>query len=101
MADRGPLIPWPDPPPGSKPSPATRAWIVLRTLRARGWLRPRRLGCLFLIFVMLFLLTLWALGSAVNGITAAFRNDPPPVAGSPFDPVSPTSRPSSRNPTSE
>lgn len=95
MADRGSVVPWPDPPPGPKPSPGTRAWAVLRRLRAGGWLRPRRIGCLLVVLVILLITALWVLGSAVNGITAMFRNDPDPVAGSPFDTVTPTSPPSS------
>ncbi len=89
------MVPWPDPPPGSKPSPGTRAWGVVRALHRGGWLRPRRIGCLLVVLVILLVTALWALGSAVNGITAMFRNDPDPVAGSPFDTVTPTSPPSS------
>ncbi|MGH3914741.1 MAG: transporter substrate-binding domain-containing protein [Pseudonocardiaceae bacterium] len=80
--------PWPDPPPGPSPSRGTRLWTVLHTLHARGWLRPRRIGCLLLILVILLFALLWAVSSVVNGITAMFR--PPPVAGSPFDKVTPT-----------
>lgn len=98
MADRGSLRPWPDLPPGQKALPGTRAWSMLRTLRARGWLRPRRLGCLFLVLLLLLFLVLWLLGSAVNGISEAFRNDPPPVAGSPFDTVAPSRPPTSAPP---
>lgn len=94
MADRG-LVPWPDPPPGPKPSPGTRAWAVLRRLRAGGWLRPRRIGCLLVVFVILLITALWVFASAVNGITAMFRNDPDPVQGGPWPSVTPTSPPSS------
>lgn len=98
MADRGPLAPWPDPPPGWKASPGARAWAVLRRLHAGGWLRPRRVGCLLLVLLTLLFSALWVLGSAVNQVTAVFRNDPDPVAGSPFDTVTPTNPPSSQNP---
>ncbi|MGH3660045.1 MAG: transporter substrate-binding domain-containing protein, partial [Micromonosporaceae bacterium] len=83
----------------SKPSPGTRAWAVLRRLRAGGWLRPRRIGCLLVVLVILLITALWVLGSAVNGITAMFRNDPDPVAGSPFDTV--TTSPPSSGPTAD
>lgn len=92
---------WPDPPPGPKPSPGTRVWTVLRALRAGGWLRPRRIGCLFGILVILLYAALWALSSAVNGITAMFSNDPGPVAGSPFDRVPPTNPPSTGAPDAD
>ncbi|MGH3907258.1 MAG: transporter substrate-binding domain-containing protein [Pseudonocardiaceae bacterium] len=50
---------------------------------------------MLVLLVALLITALWVLGSAVNGITAMFRNDPDPVAGSPFDTVTPTSPPSS------
>ncbi|MGH4024936.1 MAG: transporter substrate-binding domain-containing protein [Pseudonocardiaceae bacterium] len=94
MADRGSLTPWPDPPPASKASPGTRAWTVLRRLRDSGWLRPRRIGCLLVLLLILFMITLWVVGSAVNGIAAVFRNDPDPIRGGPFPTATPTSTPS-------
>ncbi|HEY2765316.1 MAG TPA: transporter substrate-binding domain-containing protein [Pseudonocardiaceae bacterium] len=101
MADRGSLQPWPDLPPGQKTLRSTRAWTLLRTLRAHGWLRPRRLGCLFLILVLLLFVTLWVLSSAINGITASFRNDPPPITGDPLRPVAPTSLPRTSSPAAD
>lgn len=80
--------PWPDPPPGSKGPRSTRVWTVLRALHAGGWLRPRRIGCLFVVLVLLVFAALWAVGSAVNGVTAMFRPDP--VPGGPFDTVTPS-----------
>ncbi|MGH3942862.1 MAG: transporter substrate-binding domain-containing protein [Pseudonocardiaceae bacterium] len=87
---------WPDPPPKPKASRGTRAWTVLRALHAGGWLRPRRLGCLFLVLVMLLFAALWLVSSAVNGVTAMFRPDP--VPGGPFDTVIPTSPTSTEPP---
>ncbi|HEX2296936.1 MAG TPA: transporter substrate-binding domain-containing protein, partial [Pseudonocardiaceae bacterium] len=81
-----------------KASPGTRAWAVLRKLRAGGWLRPRRIGCLLVLLLILILITLWVVGSAVNGIAAVFRNDPDPVRGGPFPTATPTSAPSSGPP---
>lgn len=83
--------PWPDPPPGPKAPRGTRVWTVLRALRAGGWLRPRRIGCLLVVLVILLYAALWALSSAVSGIAAVFRNDPGPVAGGPFPTATPTS----------
>lgn len=91
--------PWPDPPPTPKAALGTRAWTVLRALRASGWLRPRRIGCLLLIFMILLFAVLWAVGSAIDGITAMFGPDP--VAGSPFDKVAPTRAPGTGPPTVE
>lgn len=79
--------------------PGTRIWTVLRALREGGWLRPRRIGCLLMVAVILLFAALWAVGSAVNGITAMFRPDP--VAGSPFDRVTPTNPPSTGPPTAD
>jgi ABC-type amino acid transport substrate-binding protein len=46
---------------------------------------------------VLLIIALWMVSSAVNGITAAIRNDPDPVAGGPFPTVTPTSTPSSES----
>ncbi|MBA3575744.1 MAG: hypothetical protein H0W37_12480, partial [Pseudonocardiales bacterium] len=43
---------WPDPPPGSRPPPGTRAWQVYRELRRRGVLTVRRLGCAVLVLIV-------------------------------------------------
>lgn len=99
MADRGPLAPWPDPPPGSRLPRSTQVWNVLQNLRRAGWLRPRRIGCLLLVLLVLLFAALWAVGKAVNATTAMFRNDPPPVAGSPFEPVAPPRPAGSGSPT--
>lgn len=101
MADRGSLQPWPELPAGQKTLRSTRAWILLRTLRAHGWLRPRRLGCLFLILVLVLFVTLWVLSSAINGVTASFRNDPPPITGDPLRPVAPASQPRTSSPAGD
>ncbi|MGH8921982.1 MAG: transporter substrate-binding domain-containing protein, partial [Actinomycetes bacterium] len=77
----------------------TRVWAVLRTLHAGGWLRPRRIGCLLLVLAILLFALLWAVGSAVNGVTAMFRPDP--VAGGPFDRVAPTVPASTGPPTAD
>ncbi|MFN2495203.1 MAG: transporter substrate-binding domain-containing protein [Pseudonocardiaceae bacterium] len=89
---------WPEPP-GSKAPPGARSWTVLRRLHAGGWLRPRRIGCLLLVFAALLIAPLWALGSCIQGTAAVFRNEPDPVSGSPFDTVIPTRPPSSGSPT--
>ncbi len=81
-------------PPGLKPSPGSRSRSVLRIMRRRGWLRPRRIGCLVVVLVILVVAALWVLGRAVEGVTDLFRDKPTPVAGSPFDTVAPA-RPTS------
>lgn len=93
MADRGPLAPWPDPPPGWKASPGTRAWAVLRRLHAGGWLRPRRIGCLLLVLLTLLFSALWVIGSTVNQVTAAFG--PEPIRDNPIQPIAPPPAPAS------
>lgn len=89
---------WPEPPPRPPAPLGARAWVVLRRLQAGGWLRPRRIGCLLLVFATLLVLPLWALGSCIQGTAAVFRNDPAPVPGSPFGTVAPTRSPSSGSP---
>jgi ABC-type amino acid transport substrate-binding protein len=64
--------------------------------RRRGWLRPKRIGCLFVVLV---LPAAWLLGSAVNGVADLFSDRPAPVAGSPFDPVAPARPASSGSPS--
>jgi ABC-type amino acid transport substrate-binding protein len=94
MADRGALEPrpgpprWPDPPP--EPSRGSRALAVVRALRDGGWLRPRRIGCLLLVLLVLVWLALWALSSAVNSTIAVLDPPPPPITGNPLAPVAPT-----------
>ncbi|MDQ3760304.1 MAG: transporter substrate-binding domain-containing protein [Actinomycetota bacterium] len=65
-------------------------------MRRRGWLRPRRIGCLLIVLVIA---GLWVLGRAVDAVTALFRDQPVPVAGSPFDTVAPAPPASSGSPT--
>lgn len=48
-------------------------------MRRRGWLRPRRIGCLLVVLVIA---TMWLVGRAVDGINALFA--PPVVAGNPL-----------------
>lgn len=93
MAERGSLTPWPDPPPGWKAAPATRAWALLRRLHTGGWLRPRRIGCLLLVLLVVLFVVLWMIGSAVNQVTAAFG--PEPIRDSPMQPVAPPPAPAS------
>lgn len=83
-----------DSPPEPKPPPEGRSESVLRVLRRRGWLRPRRIGCLLLVLVIG---VLWVLGRVVDGVTDLFR--PAPVAGSPFDTVAPPPPATSGSPT--
>lgn len=78
--DRESQRPWPGPSAGTW-WPAVRG-TVLRWARRR----PGRTGCLLLV---LLIATLWVLGRAVNGITALFTDHPAPVAGRPFDTVTP------------
>jgi ABC-type amino acid transport substrate-binding protein len=68
-------------------------------MRRRGWLRPRRIGCLLVLLLILGIAALWMLGRAVDGITDLFRDHPVPVAGSPFDTVAPARPASSGSPT--
>ena len=98
MAERGSLTPWPDPPPGRTASPGTRAWAVIRRLQAGGWLRPRRIGCLLLVLLVLVFAVLWVVGSTVNQITATFG--PEPIHDNPMQPLAPAPvPPSSGSPT--
>jgi ABC-type amino acid transport substrate-binding protein len=86
----------PEAPPGAEPSRSTWPWAVLGIMRRRGQLRPGRIGCLLVVFVIA---ALWVLGRAVDGVTALFSDHPPPVAGSPFDTVAPARPASSGSPT--
>ncbi|MGH3764405.1 MAG: transporter substrate-binding domain-containing protein [Pseudonocardiaceae bacterium] len=99
MADTAAGRAQPEPSAESKPSTSSRAWSVLRAMRRRGWLRPRRLGCLLLLLLLLWVAALWLLGRVVDGVADQFRAHPAPVAGSPFDPVAPARPASSGSPT--
>jgi ABC-type amino acid transport substrate-binding protein len=90
---------WTESPPKPTPLPGSRFRVVLRVLRQRGWLRPRRIGCLLIALVMLGIAALWVLGRAIDGVTDLFRDKPTPVAGSPFDTVAPARPASSGSPT--
>lgn len=79
--------------------PVPRFRSILYVLRRRGWLRPRRIGCLLVLLLILGIAALWMLGRAVNGITDLVRDHPVPVAGSPFDTVAPARPASSGSPT--
>ena len=94
--DLEPRRPGVDLSPSPKPSPDSRAWSVLHVLRRRGWLRPRRIGCLLVVLVIA---VLWGVGSVVDGVTALFSDHPAPVAGSPFDAVAPPRPATSGSPT--
>jgi ABC-type amino acid transport substrate-binding protein len=78
--------------------PVSRSRSILSVLRRRGWLRPRRIGCLLVLLLILGIAALWALGRAVDGVTDQFRDHPTPVAGSPFDTVAPAQPASSGSP---
>ncbi len=65
-------------------------------MRRRGWLRPKRIGCLLVVLVIA---ALWVLAQIVDGASALFRDDPAPVTGSPFDTVAPALPASSGSPT--
>lgn len=90
--------PWPDPPPGPKGPRGTQVWTVLRTLRSGGWLRPRRIGCLLVVLVLLLYTAWWTLSSTVDGVTAMFSNDPGSITANPLEPVTPTNPPSTGPP---
>jgi ABC-type amino acid transport substrate-binding protein len=77
--------------PTPKQSPGSQVWSMLGIMHSRGWLRPRRIGCLLVVLVIA---VMWLVGRAVEGITAQFNPPPPPVPGSPLDPVAPA-RPAS------
>ncbi|MGH3799898.1 MAG: transporter substrate-binding domain-containing protein [Pseudonocardiaceae bacterium] len=96
MADLDPRRAAQEPPAGPKPSPENRSRSVLHVMLRRGCLRPRRIGCLLVVLVIA---TLWVLGRVVEGVTDLFREDPAPVAGSPFDTVAPQRPASSGSPT--
>lgn len=68
-------------------------------MRRRGWLRPRRIGYLLVLLLIVVIVALWVLGRAVDGATDLFRDHPVPVAGNPFDTVAPASPASSGSPT--
>ncbi|MGH3871040.1 MAG: transporter substrate-binding domain-containing protein [Pseudonocardiaceae bacterium] len=92
MADLEPGPAMPQPQVGPEPAPGNRSRSVLRSMRRRGCLRPRRLGCLLVVLVIV---VLWVLGRVVDGVMDLFGDQPPPVAGSPFDTVAPPLPPSS------
>lgn len=90
--------PWPEQPAGPGPRPGDRVWAVLRILHRRGWLRPRRIGCLLLVLVLLCFAALWVVSSAINATVAVFNPAPPTVSGSPHDTIAPARPPSSGSP---
>ncbi len=83
-----------NPPPA--PTSDGRVRSVVRVMRRRGWLRPRRVGCLLVVLVVA---ALWVLDQVVEGVTALFSDQPPPVAGSPFATVAPARSANSGSPT--
>ena len=83
------------------PDPVSRSRSILYVMRRRGWLRPRRIGCLLILLVIVGIAALWALGWAVDGVADRFRVHPTPVAGSPFDTVAPARPANSGSPTIE
>ncbi|MGH4011816.1 MAG: transporter substrate-binding domain-containing protein [Pseudonocardiaceae bacterium] len=95
MADLEPRRPSAGSPSQPKPSPG-RSWSALHVMRRRGWLRPKRIGCLL---VLLVIAALWVLGRVVDGVSDLFGERPAPVAGSPFDTVAPAPPVGSGSPT--
>lgn len=85
----------PEPPRGSRPSFGIRAWRAYRSLRRRGVLTLRRLGCALLVLGFLVVTGLVLLDRTVDGITTLFRDEPDPVPGGPFDAVAPSTPPTS------
>ncbi|MGH4021034.1 MAG: transporter substrate-binding domain-containing protein [Pseudonocardiaceae bacterium] len=84
---------WPEPPPGSRPPPGARAWRAYRSLRRRGVLTARRLGCALLVLVAAVFTALLLVDRTVDAAYSWFREDP--VPGSPFDTRQPSVAPSS------
>lgn len=79
-------------------TPSAITWLpsVLAIALRRARRRPVRTGCLLLVLVIA---ALWVLGRAVDGITALFTDHPAPVAGRPFDTVTPARPARSGSPT--
>ncbi|MFY9807231.1 MAG: transporter substrate-binding domain-containing protein [Pseudonocardiaceae bacterium] len=77
----------------------SRSRSILYVMHRRGWLRPRRIGCLLILLLIVTVTALWGLGRVVDGVTDRFRDHPTPVAGSPFDTVAPARPASSGSPT--
>jgi glutamate transport system substrate-binding protein len=88
---------WPEPPAEPKAPPGVQAWTVLRRLQAGGWLRPRRIGCLLLVLVLLLFAVLWVASFAINGMVAKFDPERKPVTGTANSTFTPP--PSSGSPT--
>lgn len=78
------------------PSTAMRTWRNLRELHRRRVLTARRVGCGFVLLLVLTLLGMVALRHAANTVASLFTDDP--VAGSPFDTAAPSAPPSSGSP---
>ncbi|HZA16947.1 MAG TPA: transporter substrate-binding domain-containing protein [Pseudonocardiaceae bacterium] len=95
MPDVDPWRAAPELPATPTPSPSSRPWTMLRVLRWRRWLRPRRIGCLLVLLMVLGGAALWVLDRVVD----VFRDHPVSVAGSPFDTVAPQRPASSGSPT--
>jgi ABC-type amino acid transport substrate-binding protein len=72
----------------------SRVWAALGLMRRHGWLRPKRVGCLLVVFVIA---ALWLGGQAVDRINTLFAA--PVVAGNPFGTVAPARPASSGSPT--
>lgn len=63
-------------------------------MRRHGWLRPKRVGCLLVVFVIA---ALWLMGQAVDKFNALFTA--PVVAGNPLGTVAPARPAGSGSPT--
>lgn len=88
---------WPELTQGSTSSSGT--WwprSVLRIVRGRGKLRPKRVGCLLIVIVIS---ALWVLNQGFHEVTALLSDHPAPVSGGPFETVAPTRPASSGSPT--
>ncbi len=84
--------------PPAPSSTTARIWRTVRDLHRRRVLTARRVGCGFVLLLVLTLLGMVALSRAADTVASLFTDEPDPVAGSPFDTVAPTAPPSSGSP---
>lgn len=62
---------------------------VVRTLRRRGWLRGRRLGCGLLVLLLVAVLAGVVFNRATDAVSGALGLEPEPVGGNPLDTPTP------------
>ena len=67
---------------------------ALKFMRRHGWLRPKRVGCLLVVLVIV---AMWLAGRVVDGVNSLFAA--PVVAGSPLGTVAPARSAGSGSPT--